>query len=260
MFDHSFRQVRAGMLLAIGMGLAAGTAAYADEPDLIGHWTFDDGTATDVVGGNHGTVHGNATTAPASPFPTSGGALDLGGAEDYVTIELGDWGEEFTFTMWIRPHTQGDTIQTLLGNDTPSSGDFRLHFNNWNTDNGRFRLSSSEGRLARTTTNLIQPPDWQHVAVRVNRPEEEAFLYHNGEMRAGDRREVYDAFVNEGLLYVGTSQGENFPFLGDIDDLRHYAGLLSEEQVAQTMIPEPTSLGLLAAGGLLMLHRRRRQS
>jgi hypothetical protein len=86
------------------LGLAAGPAASAADPNLVGWWTFDEGSGTvakDSSGyGNDGALNGN----PQWVFGYLGGALEFDGADDYVdcgndpSLDLTTW----TITFWLK--------------------------------------------------------------------------------------------------------------------------------------------------------------
>ena len=85
-------------------GLMAGRPASAADPNLVGWWTFDEGSGTvakDSSGyGNDGALNGN----PQWVFGYLGGALEFDGADDYVdcgndpSLDLTTW----TITFWLK--------------------------------------------------------------------------------------------------------------------------------------------------------------
>ena len=84
-------------------GASAGRAPAAGDPDLVGWWTFDEGSGTvakDSSGhGNHGTFNGS----PQWVSGHLGGALQLNGSDAYLdcgsdpSLNLTSW----TITFWL---------------------------------------------------------------------------------------------------------------------------------------------------------------
>ncbi|MFH1725537.1 MAG: LamG-like jellyroll fold domain-containing protein, partial [Elusimicrobiota bacterium] len=77
---------------------------------LFGYWTFDDGTATDSAGDNHGTVFG------ATPVPGMvDGAMSFGGG-DYIQLpEAPVFGSsDFTVTVWARDDQSATGVEGVF--------------------------------------------------------------------------------------------------------------------------------------------------
>ncbi len=116
----------AGLALALGFALAGGNPAAAQtcvapSPDLIGWWDADsvDGTtATDIKGGNDGTMLGSVTIVPGKV----GDAFSFDGI-NYQRIQLPFGSDVFTgqFTVdaWARPEktTTHAYFQAILEDD-----------------------------------------------------------------------------------------------------------------------------------------------
>jgi hypothetical protein len=83
-------------------------ALAADDPNLIGHWTLDDGAGTvakESTGkGLDGTVFGNPVW---DKMGVNGGCLVFDGVDDYVLID-GCWGlSQYTISVWFRCDAPG---------------------------------------------------------------------------------------------------------------------------------------------------------
>jgi concanavalin A-like lectin/glucanase superfamily protein/exosortase sorting signal-containing protein len=84
-------------VVALALGLPG--AAYAG---LVSHWAAE-GNATDSVGTNHGTYHGNATYAAG----IDGQGFDLGGGGDWIEVPDDSSlsfpaGQSFSISCWFK--------------------------------------------------------------------------------------------------------------------------------------------------------------
>jgi hypothetical protein len=86
-------------------------ASYPD--GLVSYWQFDNDTATDSVGTNHGTING-ASWAEG----LVGGALRFDGNNDIVTLpNISGYGD-FTMSAWFKassPDTTGPSFKLGWG-------------------------------------------------------------------------------------------------------------------------------------------------
>ena len=97
--------------MAIILAFCVGVEAQND-PNLVGYWNFDDGTATDLSGnGNNGNFMGQATVTDFADivFGGSGFSLDTNFQNrntDWLEIphsESLNITQELTILAWIRP-------------------------------------------------------------------------------------------------------------------------------------------------------------
>lgn len=109
-------QMRATVtFLILLLGLPVSTGLAADDPNLIGHWTLDDGAGTvakESTGkGLDGTIFGNPTWDRAG---INGGCLVFDGVDDYIFID-GRWKlPEYTMSVWFRSDSAVATARDIL--------------------------------------------------------------------------------------------------------------------------------------------------
>lgn len=203
-----------------------------------------EGDTQDSVGVYHGTASGTPAYAPGQ----TGQAIDLDGADDFVTLPAGlaDT-EDITIAAWVK-WDGGNPWQWLwnFGSGTsyymfltPRSGDNTLRFAITNSS------WASEQQL-----NAAQLPtgQWVHVAVTIAGTT--GRLYVNGSLVNTNSAMTLDpASLNAGLNYLGKSQFADPLFNGQIDDFRVYHEALSATSVAQLARTQmgPEELSLLAA-------------
>ena len=119
------------MSFVLVLGVALPSPA-ADDPNLVGWWKFDGDTLDASGNGRSGTLAGDAKLVPLGMI---GGALELDGNGDYVTIDgykgvLADASgvqQPFTVAAWIKTTDSGDrTIASWGTNSNMRRVDFRL--------------------------------------------------------------------------------------------------------------------------------------
>jgi hypothetical protein len=208
----------------------------ADDPNLIGHWTFDEGAGSYAV---DWSGHGHRGQFNPAGSPTwvegyEGTALSFDGDEsgDYVAIDgytgiLGN--NPFTITAWVKATDAGDRTIMCWGASTGSDRvDFRLFL-------GRLRLEHGGGNLQGTTA--LNDGEWHHVACVVNRDAAlqppDVGLYLDGEDDTYPTADP-DKFTILGTVPVTIGQRrthDDREFLGLIDDVRLFDRTLKPEEI-----------------------------
>ena len=111
-------------------------------------------------------------------------------------------------------------------------------------------------------TTLTQPNTWHHVAF-TNTAAGTQTIYVDGVVRGtgpGDNAggPTVGQMVQTLNVVIGTA-GNAGSFSGAVDEVKIYNQVLTQAQIQQAaVIPEPTSIVLLAASGLALMLRRRR--
>ncbi|HET7732998.1 MAG TPA: LamG domain-containing protein, partial [Paludibacter sp.] len=110
------------LCLLLGLGMSVQLFAQTDPgtANLKHQWTFDDGTAKDVVGTVNGTLEGAATIASKALVTTSGGFMSFPAADLGVNSY-----PEITAEVWFTPSAGangGFTMLSYFGNTTGSFG------------------------------------------------------------------------------------------------------------------------------------------
>ncbi|MFT3752677.1 MAG: carbohydrate binding domain-containing protein [Paludibacter sp.] len=110
------------LCLLLGLGISVQMFAQSDPgtANLKHQWTFDDGTAKDVVGTANGTLEGAATIASKALVTSSGGYLSFPAADLGVNSY-----PEVTAEIWFTPTSAangGFTMLSYFGNTTGNFG------------------------------------------------------------------------------------------------------------------------------------------
>ncbi len=138
--------------------------------NLVGHWTFDDGTASDSSGsGNHGLVSGAVLDAGKVGL----GALDFDGVDDFVDLgNLDPAGSAITLAAWINADNLANCSASDCRIASKASGtgeqDHYIMLSTISSGGGvklRFRLKAggTTSTLIASTGNLSDG-QWTHVA------------------------------------------------------------------------------------------------
>ena len=252
-----------GLVIASG-GLLAAISAFTSvreeagpgpkcvpsPPGLVGWWPGD-GSGSDVVGGRHATLHGDATFGPG----LVGQAFVLDGAGDFVSVpddpalDVGTadftiawWamfeateGESVLLEKWIQgsPTGEGVTGWTVTMTETPVEG---------TVVDTTFTLETAGGFSVQTPALRIDQRTWIHFAVR--RREDTFELLINGEVvasKTAPKGVVIDLDSPASLKFGHRGSPEDTPgsvddrglFLdGRLDEVRLFVGrALSDKQI-----------------------------
>lgn len=232
---------------------------------LLAGWLFDESagtTAADASGRGHTLQLETGAAFAASEDPAHGSVLELDetkAGKATAAVPLDESGS-FTLAGWVNLAAQSkleDTTTahspTVFAHPGAARNSFRLWYRqeageaigDWNF--GRYETDVVGGPGATVVSDEVNPPDgWVHVTAVYDGVNRSIKLYLAGE-RQGDEDGVLseDAFQPAGPLMVGGARrhdnggwGNSLP--GQLDDLRVYAGVLSEADITQlATVDEP---------------------
>lgn len=231
---------------------------------LIAHWVFDEtsGTTTaDVTGrGNTMSLREGATLTPTDD-PAHGTVLALDAAlmgRGVASVEL-DQSGSYTVAGWVdigRGELDDTTTAyspTVIAHPGAKRNSFRLWYRqeagqstgDWNF--GRYETDVLGGPAATVVSDEVNAPSgWVHVVGVFDSVNRSIRLYVSGQ-RQGDEDGVLseEGFQSTGTMVAGMARrhdnGEWGNYLpGRLDDLRVYAGVLSEAEITQlATVDEP---------------------
>lgn len=164
-------------------------------------------------------------------------SLDFDGSMDYVQIDGGSAllsnTSDMTISGWVylRNYNSGwPDFDGLFGVRNEANADFYiLQHVNFQLE-GRLRNSNNEVFSVDTEANLIQPEQWQHVALTYNG--EELKLYLNGVLAgntsaSGQINNSGEPFIIGSVFF----QENDFDLDGLADDIRIWSRALSQEDI-----------------------------
>ncbi len=222
----------------------APVGGFVNDPDLILHYTFDEGSGGRVwdsapTGNNHSTNVPNAHWIPDGRF---GGAYGPGNAANVIShfspanqadLDFDPRADAFTISVWVRTSAAGG-FNTIIGKDqsvSPFNAQYRIwQFSNPSTIQG---ISGNQsGAQYSVAASPLNNGQW-HLLTLVNYLDgatwRSRLYYDNGTAFTQFNTGAGGRVTN--LLRVGdTSRGGN-PWVGQMDDLRIYRRALSQAEV-----------------------------
>jgi len=224
-------------------------------------------TVVETVSGNDGTFQdatGNPNTDAHAAIGQFGGALEFDGVDDYVTTSFAgvNGADARSVSLWIKGTSVGQDAAPYLvawgenGSFTPGAA-WRMRLNN---DNGSWGARIETNSSGFNGSVNVLDDQWNNITVTWDGAGV-AIIYVNGVIDAASG--TLNVNTGPGASAAGnvwiaerfdtTGADPNIPdqdnrrFKGLIDDVRIYDYALSQAEVS-ALVPEPTSLGLLALG------------
>ena len=191
-------------------------------------WWPGDGNANDIVGGNDGTLSGDATFAPG----IVGQAFSFDGADDFVDIgDIVDFEITSTSSMsitgWVKTSANGPAmVVTKMGILSPDFGWLVM------IASGVLRLEIADNDDHVTIDTIaVNDDQWHHFALTHDGSTGNVNLYVDSVLR-GSTTESFGAIDDGGMpLRIGMgSQGGN-PFPGLIDEVAFFNRALSAAEI-----------------------------
>lgn len=263
--------MKSTILLSLVSVACLGTSHAA----LIAHYNMEQtgSPLVDQIGGEQATQGGGSGYTYGVAGPAGfGNGISLAAAGSWQidpagSIALGALANDITVAAWINVeagrHGKGTggnaRFDRIIGDDAAWDGDAWAFGLQWSsatdatigfTKNGIVDINSSSIALTRGT--------WLHVAATVSSTAGVTF-YLNG-TAVGNTANTTNMNTGTDAFGIGRAYGGGEPqwFPGSIDEIRVYDNVLTQAEIAELMIPEPSTAALgLLAGGMIVLRRRR---
>ena len=208
---------------------------------LVAHYKFD-GDTTDSLANNDGMPTGGPTYVGGH----SGQAINLDGADDYVTLPSGvaDF-KDITLTTWVKVDAYATWQRVFdFGTGTDNYMFLTTQYTGTSPDTQKLRFAirtPGVGEQVIDSSVAIPVDTWVHVALVLDGSV--GTLYLNGTQVGQNTGMTLDP-ASLGMTtqnYIGKSQFDDPYFNGSIDDFRIYARALSSTEISQ-MLQQPGDL------------------
>ena len=212
---------RAALVVAISVMMTAGVNAAFDpntDPDLVGHWTFDEGTgkiAADSSGqGNDGTLL-NGTKWVDGRLGT---AVEFDGTDDYVDTAFTEDLTKWTISCWAKsPAAPASTSPT---GPMHRESNFQI---NWNHTDAVFRGSAAFNDGGTWIAAKLEPMEadtWYILTATYDGDTLSA--YRDGVLITANAAPSGDPAAETNTLKFGRHASAAQYFRGTVDDARLY--------------------------------------
>ncbi len=216
----------------------------ANVPNLVAHWTFDDGagdTLSDITNGINGTLKQFDDNDAAWVAGKFGKAIQFDGVKSYIEVPHNPAfdTETFTVSMWF--YSQSYNQDAFLFEKT-TDGIINTHFNVYmegGSDFLRFRNVDDTGTFYDvdiTVSGNLVDAQWHHVAVTCDGQAQALYLdgelVQNGSLNGGP-----PVYTIGGVSSIGASPGVNYFFDGMIDEVRFIDQALPIDDIPSLMAP-----------------------
>jgi len=234
-----YRKVALLISFALVLGFLS-KAASAVDPNLVGRWTFDDGTANDSSGnGHHGTLRqGDATTSISFVYDAvrDSNVLNCSNPKGHTTNSVVDCGkgswadmaDAITIAAWTKPRTIEQTNYLL-------SKHSRYQFTAVPAGQVRFYIWNHSDDQTTLSTSSLLDGKWHHVVMSYDDSTGSRRVYFDGDL---EEEESADAQITRTTwtLVIGGRLITTFDHKGWdglIDYVQLYDNAISYEEVRE---------------------------
>lgn len=213
--------------------LSAGAGASSTlNNNLLAYYTFDDGTASDLVGSDDGTIAGGAFATENGKL---GSAIIFEGAEDRIEFGANLHVQAKTVNMWVKRNSAaGDTFQMIWSAHSISNGDAKIQTHR-DTGSLVVRIATDGGEKELTTGSKTTDNDWSMVTLRHDDTNNLLYAYIDA-VNVGSRDTgavSHTAQVGEVAKIGGWHSHNDNDFNGSIDEVGFWSSTLSEAEITE---------------------------
>lgn len=224
---------------------------YAQSPNLVHQWNFEDGSndgiIVDVIGNSNGTVMDGYERTLPGPEGDVGINLDTDGA--YIEFGTLSFGTAFTITgHYVSYYNSGEFV--ILSGNNHCDGDNSFVF----TMSGTsliFRTFSPSGVeiTATTVSGSHIAGEWNHFAIVVNKVTGTCNIYINGTDQTVNSA-INTDFNSSTDFWLGLEPCRQSRLYGYLDDIRIYNRTLTSSEINIIKTGEYLSGGTVSVTGV----------
>ncbi|MDP8231025.1 MAG: LamG domain-containing protein [Candidatus Gorgyraea atricola] len=203
--------------------------------DPVAYWRFDEGggpTAYDDISTNDGTLTpgdntgSNDTAGEMWAAGKIGNALECDGTNDYVDCDgdslFNPGSDSYTVTVWMKTNSNSN-LQYIWSKEDGGANAFSPLLNHPSSGKIYWYIRGTNNKDVETSSTVITDTNWHHAAFVLNRTEDNAYIYVDGE------QVLQQSIANVGSISASSSfwigripWSASYPFNGLIDDVRIY--------------------------------------
>ena len=208
-------------------------------PSLVAHFPLDeDGHSLDVGGFAASTVDNVTFGAPGANGNTGTSATF-----DGTSLIQHDWNaglnpESFTLTLWAKSDGgAGAWNSPVTSRDEQNGGPQKGYLIYDDEPDGKwvFWSGSNVGGWQILDGPPVKVGEWQHLAISYDNDSQTKKLYVDGELIGEQNEPVAPAETTPFNIGGGGDFGADFRFVGDIDDIGLWKGVLSDQDILGVM-------------------------
>jgi hypothetical protein len=185
------------------------------------------------------SANGNTGTLTNGPTfdSNNGGSIVFDGANDYVTFNTYNFGNEMTIIGWIYPTYYTNNINTLYANSGGggTTNGIRIFYNAYQTNSRQLIAevgNGSTGTDIRTANNVITYDTWQQVVFVMNKNTTTHKIYHNGVFSV--QKNITINYLVNASFWIGHIKASPwFPYKGRIGQWTVYNRELTATEITQ---------------------------
>ena len=200
------------------------------EQYLVASYDFESeeaGIVEDSIGGNSGTLQGNAAIAAGDQNNT----LYLDGDNSYVRVgddSLLDLSDELTLSVWINPHEIKPSA-TILSKGYGGFLNYQLGLKRDALEFVYFDGDRYRTALIRSNEYSIDSDSWVHIAVTVS---SSAIAFYVDGVKVDEQDGPITLLANDGDMFIGKSDPSSSSFFkGQIDEVKIFSKALSDQEI-----------------------------
>jgi len=214
---------------------------YQWAPGPVGYWDFEEGSGDTTVDKSGNSNNGTLTNMDELDWISGkyGGAVDLDGGNDYVTVGDPVSGildfplHSFTYNIWFKSSdTNTFALNKTAGLNEPG---YDLIIGSGSTaGNIVARIADENNNVGTALWTGTNDSQWHYASVVVDRANNTMHLYGDGVLRSTADISTIGSLSTSAALQFGARSGGN-NYAGSIDDVRIYNYARTPEQIRQDM-------------------------
>jgi len=202
-----------------------------NDPNLVGWWSFDEGSGIHAVDWSGHDNHGDFVGQPLWVDGYDGGGLELDGnswvdCSNPATLQIAG---PITVACWVKPAELGGDQGFVALN-----GSYAFKVSDYQSSDDHLRFTTPGVADHDAYDAVLDSGEWRHVAVTFEPNQTKGAVFYINGAEAG-RLDASVMNVGSGPFLIGNNQWANQTYRGLIDDVRVYNKVITAEEIALAM-------------------------